>query len=299
MKEKCRVGNLVRTLALMLTFSMLVLSTAVCPAQGSSTSENSRSAGVLDGSARSEIIDSVLTALTTYYVFPGKARQLAGAIRQNVEAGQYDRMTDLGQFVSELSSNLREMSKDRHLKITVIPPGGLDQFASDTVTAEQIAEMARRNFGFKDAKILPGNVGYLDVRVFEDPSYAGATATAAMDFLANTDAMIIDVRGNGGGHGGMVTLLSSYFFAEPEPLNSFYSFATDSITQRRTLGFLSGKRRPTVDLYVLADRYSASAAEDFLYGLQSLERATIVGETTVGAANTVDFYPFENLGVLA
>jgi C-terminal processing protease CtpA/Prc len=38
-------------------------------------------------------------------------------------------------------------------------------------------------------------------------------------------------------------------------------------------------------LYILIDRNTASAAEMFAYGAQRLGRATIVGETSSGAAN--------------
>ena len=46
---------------------------------------------------------------------------------------------------------------------------------------------------------LPGNIGYLEVRAFYQKEDFEKPAQAAMKFLGNTDALIIDLRRNGGG----------------------------------------------------------------------------------------------------
>jgi len=253
----------------------------------------------IDKATQSAIVDSVASALIDHYVFPKMGREMAEAIKSYRDTGKYDTIMSPNQFVTSLSSYLRSFSNDRHIRISVIPPEGFDIFEADTVGEDQIASEAARNFGFRDVRILPGNIGYLELREFVDPSYAGNTAAGAMAFLANCDAMIVDLRGNGGGTGSMVNMLASYFFDEPQPLNSLYSHETDSITQRWTMDYLPGVRLADIDLYILADRYSASAAEDFIYSLHCLKRATVIGQTTAGAANTVDFYPFPSLGILA
>ncbi|MEJ2085205.1 MAG: S41 family peptidase [Acidobacteriota bacterium] len=133
---------------------------------------------------------------------------------------------------------------------------------------------------------LPGNLGYLDLRYFDNVELGGSTAVAAMAFLAHTDAVIVDLRQNGGGEPAMVQLLASYFFG-PERVhyNSFYSRGSDSLEQYWTLARVEGDRMPEVPLYILTARRTGSAAEGFSYALQALERATIIGQPTAGAAH--------------
>ncbi|WP_407368976.1 hypothetical protein [Xanthomonas campestris] len=59
--------------------------------------------------------------------------------------------------------------------------------------------MVKGNFAFDKVQRLPGNIGYEKFRLFAYPYLAAATASSATDFVANTDALIIDLRDNGGG----------------------------------------------------------------------------------------------------
>lgn len=142
------------------------------------------------------------------------------------------------------------------------------------------------NYGFKEVKILEGNIGYIDLRGFVPPKYAGETAVAAMNFVGNCKALIFDLRKNGGGSPEMIQLISSYLFsAEPVHLNNFYFRPANKNTQTWTLPYVTGKRRPDMDVYVLTSKGTFSAAEEFTYNLKNLKRATIIGETTGGGAN--------------
>ena len=131
-----------------------------------------------------------------------------------------------------------------------------------------MASLKRNNYFFKEVKILEGNIGYLDFRKFREPEYGIETVVSAMGFLSNTDAIIIDLRNNGGGSPNMVQFICSYFFKdESVHLNSIY------------------KRMPDVPLYILTSNRTFSAAEEFSYNLQKLNRAVIIGETTGGGAH--------------
>ena len=142
------------------------------------------------------------------------------------------------------------------------------------------------NFGFEKAERLEGNVGYLELRMFMPAELGGETAAAAMNLLANTDALIIDVRKNGGGEPSMVALVSSYLFGpEPVHLNDLYFRPDDSTHQWWTLPHVPGLRYEGKPVYVLTSKRTFSAAEEFTYNLKCLKRATIVGETTGGGAH--------------
>jgi hypothetical protein len=123
------------------------------------------------------------------------------------------------------------------------------------------------------------------------------TAIAAMNFLAYTDAIIFDLRQNGGGSPSMIQLIMSYFFEEPIHLNSFYVRETDSIQQFWTQAYVQGPRMADVDIYVLTSDYTFSAAEEFTYNIKNLQRGTIIGEITGGGAHPNDRKAFVNLNI--
>jgi C-terminal processing protease CtpA/Prc len=147
-------------------------------------------------------------------------------------------------------------------------------------------QMAEINYGFTETKILNGNIGYLNLRLFADIKYAEETATAAMNFLSNTNAIIIDLRTNGGGVPNMMQLLASYFFDEtPVLLSDFYERQTGERTQLYSFAAVNGKRSSDKPVYILTSKNTFSAAEAFTYTLKHLDKATVVGEVTKGGAN--------------
>ena len=160
-------------------------------------------------------------------------------------------------------------------------------------------ELATVNFCFEKIERLAGNVGYLDLRCFVGAEFAGETAVAAMNFLGNSDAVIIDVRKNGGGDPSMVQLITSYFFDEPTHLNSFYIRKGNTTQQFWTSAHVAGKRMANVPVYVLTSSRTFSAAEEFTYNLKNLKRATIVGETTGGGAHPVNAHFLADVHLLA
>jgi C-terminal processing protease CtpA/Prc len=142
------------------------------------------------------------------------------------------------------------------------------------------------NYGLHKAERLPGNVGYLDVRVFHSAAWGGDVAIAAMNFLSNTNVLIVDLRKCRGGEPGMVALISSYLFGEePVHLNNLYLRA-DNITQQYwTLPYVPGKRFSTQPIYILTSKDTFSGGEEFAYNLKTRQRATLIGETTRGGAH--------------
>ncbi|PSL22390.1 S41 family peptidase [Chitinophaga ginsengisoli] len=239
----------------------------------------------LGDSEKSRIIDSISHKLTTLYVYPEVAEQMSKQLHTNAEKGQYANIKDPNEFAGRLTSDLLAVAHDKHLGIHFDPRPIGNQPAME----EDSALARSRNYGFKELKILDGNIGYLNLSYFEDLPKGGATATAAMNFLSNTDAIIIDLRNNGGGSTEMVQLLASYFFeGEPQPLTDIFWRPTNSLTQYRTLPYVPGKRMPHTDVYLLTSERTFSAAEDFCYSLQNLKRVTIIGETTGGGAHPVE-----------
>lgn len=153
------------------------------------------------------------------------------------------------------------------------------------------SSLDRQNSGFKRIEILDGNIGYIDFWGFDEVNDRSTARVAAiMASVADTDALIFDLRNNGGGSGDMVRLISSYLLAGGIHLNSIYWRPNDSTTETWTLAEVPGVRRLEVPVYVLISNDTFSAAEEFAYNLKHLTRATLVGEPTKGGANPWKFF---------
>ncbi len=240
----------------------------------------------LDAQTRAAVIEDALKALNASYVFPDKAKQMEQAIRARAARKEYDSLTDAEAFARALTEHLQEVSRDKHLRVLNTSGGGAN-FATRLDPELNRLLSAKRNYGFEKIERLGGNVGYLDLRGFEDPGAARDTVTAAMAFLTNTDALIFDLRQNGGGTPHMVALLSSYLFDKPVHLNSIYDRPSNTTREFWTQAEVPGKRYGDKPVFVLTSKRTFSAAEEFTYNLKNLKRAVIVGETTGGGAHPV------------
>lgn len=240
-------------------------------------------------------IDSISIKLQRNYVFPELAVEMSKRLKENLKAGKYYSLINPTEFVRALTIDLQSISKDKHLMVVYNPQVIARELAlTHKDRANEEAEWAkeleknlkRDNYGFREVKILDGNIGYMDLREFIDPKYSGEVLTAVMQFLSNTNAIIIDLRQNDGGSPWMVQLLASYFFSsEPIHLADHYNRPKNESSQSWTLPYVPGKRRPDVAVYILTSKKTFSAAEAFCYQLQQLKRATIVGEITAGGAH--------------
>jgi hypothetical protein len=254
-----------------------------------------------DAAMRAEIIDSVSAALIQTYIFLDVAEEMEQHVRRRLRDGAYDEVNTVPQFTQTLTQDLRSISRDRHLSVRYVPPEMMARMTSDAdadeLERERAEALARSNYNFKKIEIMPGNVGYLRFDSFVGASRSGPTAIAAMNFLANTDALIIDLRYNGGGSPSLIQLIYSYFYDEPTHLNSFYVRESDEWEQFWTQAHVEGPRMTEVDLYVLTSERTFSGAEEFSYNMKNLGRGTLVGDTTGGGAHPVNQRLFENLYV--
>jgi retinol-binding protein 3 len=250
----------------------------------------------IDAKSTSKLIDGVVKHLSEAYVFPATAKTMEADLRKRQGNHEYEAIKSARKLAEMLTEHLQAISKDKHLRVFYsydpIPEPAKDDGPKPGPGHQDEMEEAMRefgrssNFGFEKVERLEGNVGYLELRMFMSPSIGGETAAAAMNLLAHTDALIIDLRKNGGGEPGMVALISSYLFgAEPVHLNDLYFRPGDSTQQFWTLPHVPGSRCERKPVYVLTSSRTFSAAEEFAYNLKNLKRATIVGETTGGGAH--------------
>jgi hypothetical protein len=245
---------------------------------------------------KAQVVDSITRFMADKYVFPDMGKKMGDLITQNLKDGAYENISNPQDFAGKLTEDLRTVNNDRHIGVQYNPEYiAMMKKANADENNKELEEYEKRrseysNYNFKEVKILPGNVGYLKFNSFQDASNAGPTAIAAMNFLAHTDALIIDLTDNGGGSPSLIQLITTYFFEEPEHLNSFYIREGDKTEQFWTLPYVPGPKMTKTDIYVLTSGYTFSGAEEFTYNLKNLKRATIVGETTGGGAHPVDMH---------
>ena len=246
----------------------------------------------MDATKKKAVVDSIGILLLDNYVFPEKAKEMQTLISANQEAGKYDAILDPNEFAMKITEDLQSVSHDLHLRVRynprMIAEINMTQTPEDSVKFVQLMEQraAEDNYGFEEVKMLSHGVGYLKFNGFSGSPKAGEAAEAAMNFLGNAQALIIDLRQNGGGSPDMIQILSSYLYnGDRVHLNDFYYRPENATEQRWTLPYVPGKRLGDADVYVLTSNRTFSAAEEFTYNLKNLKRATIVGETTGGGAH--------------
>ena len=243
----------------------------------------------IDAATRERVIAGAIEKLNDTYVFPETAKKMEQALRRRQHRGEYDAVPDGEKLASLLTAHLQEVSKDKHLRVNFSAARYPDDLAAPR--PEQVAEnrkmTERANCGFEKLELLAGNVGYVKFNMFGNPAVCGPTAIAAMNFFANVDAIIFDLRDNGGGDPAMIALISTYLFDQPTHLNDIWTRKTGESKQYWTLPSVPGKLLPAVPAFVLTSSRTFSGAEEFSYNLKNLKRATIVGETTGGGAHPV------------
>lgn len=243
------------------------------------------------------LLQQLSTTIEENYVESNIAKEISDTL-QAASQQSHIRNADSPEALAGLLTELLQ-AFDTHFSITWSTPANAPSH-NDVSDADrqarreqQLAALRRQNYGFRELRILPGNIGYLNLNQFSDANspQAAQAAIAAMNFLAGSDTIIIDLRQNGGGAPNMVQLLSSYLFAESTYLNALYYRPSDETRQFWTHDQVSGERFPDTPVYVLISARTGSAAEEFAYNLQTRERATLVGETTAGGANPGGVFP--------
>ncbi|MEM9164072.1 MAG: S41 family peptidase, partial [Cyanobacteria bacterium P01_F01_bin.4] len=201
----------------------------------------------LDAATRTAVINRIADSLDRY-AFQEMAAKIQADLRDRIAKDGYSDLKSGLQLSETLTAQLQTLGKDLHLRVHFSrePLPHLDADADPT--PEELAQQRQlsqlRNFDFNKIERLTGNVGYLQLFSFEPPEFAGDTAAAAMAFLAQTSALIIDIRHNRGGSPGMVALLCSYLLPDYPPvhLNDLYWAAEDRTQQWWTVPYVPGQR---------------------------------------------------------
>ncbi len=219
------------------------------------------------------------------YYDPEAAAEMAARLRARLEEGAFAEIDSVPRLANLLMSELRTVRKDKHIAVIARPAS---KAAAPTHECGLYEAYASDNYGFRKLEILPGTIGYAHIRIFCPVALAGDTAVAAMNFLANANALIFDLRGHLGGEDNLIRLITGYLFEETVELCSIHHRGARGLQQSWTADYVPGPRLADVPVYILTDYRTFSGGEDFTYNLQQRGRALVVGERTGGGGHTVE-----------
>jgi len=272
---------------------LVLLCTLIIATQKFNYSQNAR---VIDQQTKAKTIEKLADMLEDY-VYPEIGEKVIHHLHLKLKDGNYDTIDSFENFGRTITKDMFSISNDKHLLIRYDPEyvkeliNQTDLIKSKDFIDQQKKASSQRNFGFKEVRVLPSNIGYIRFNEFEKIEFAAQKAHSVIAFVAETDALIIDLRNNNGGWGSMVQLLCSYFFDFQDELNNQVLFEKQityqqELRQYRVLPDLPGKRILNIPIYILTSKQTYSAAEAFTSVLQQRKRAIIVGEQTRGGAHS-------------
>lgn len=272
-----------------------VIALALAPAAAFAQSPPPDPASVTISAAENRaVVLSLAEVLRERFAFRARGAAAAREIEAMERRGAFRDARTAAELLALIDTRIAPIVNDRHFRVRYMGPEIVAGFSEAPPSAEEVAafheEVRLRGGEIPDVRWLAGNVGYLRINMFLDAEPSVEKLAAAMGILADTGALIIDVRGAPGGEPAGVPNVIGHLVAErtatvrmedrfdPSSSRTYYA-------EPRTPGFTG---RP---VYVLIDGDTGSGAEEFAYDLQAMGRATLVGETTYGAATPGGFRP--------
>lgn len=256
---------------------------------------NTGSGKSLNSTEKESAVSTISKLMFDNYIFPEVSKEMEKYIKSRLNAGDYNSISDPQMFAEELTKDLQSVSKDKHIRVQYNPDqikrmkennynnGEEDNGAP---SPEFIQMLKDENYSFRKVERLSGNIGYIDFRNFGPGDLIRDKVAEVMGFVEDCNALIFDMRFNGGGDPTGIQVITSYLFGEePVHLNDLYFRPRDTTEQYWTLKDIKGKRMPDVPVYILTSSFTFSGAEEFTYNLKNLKRATVIGETTGGGAH--------------
>ena len=246
------------------------------------------------------IIDKTIGLLYENYLFPERVKLIDQFIHQKLNNGGYDSLTKSIAFLESFERDIQQQGNDQHIGLGV-DPGRVKQIIADgqaeksglkpVDTEEWLQKMKFENFRLRKLERLDGNVGYFSFLNFAPLESAKLSLVGAMNFIRFSDAIIIDLRDNGGGNSETMDFLLSYFLQDSVQINEMRYRKDNKVVKSYTVkDNLILKIPKDIPLYILVSNKTSSAAEGFAYTLQQYKRATIIGEQTKGEGNPGELF---------
>lgn len=243
---------------------------------------------------REALLNDIMGKILDNYIFLDVAAKIDSTIRFEIKRGKYNNLTN-HEFAEALSKDLRAFSKDKHFFVKYVG----NQPITNKLNSKEQQELdnytnSLENYGFENVSRLKGNIGYINYKGFAEPKSSKIALESTMNFVSNSNSLIIDLRENRGGDGNMMLLFCSYFFDKKIKISETYFRFNDKTIQNWTKEKVSGKKYLNRNIYFLTSKNTFSAAEALSYTLHNYNIAKVIGEKTGGAANPVDGFLIAN-----
>jgi len=258
------------------------------------SSDQSVSIAALDPAERHRVVTAVADDLSQFYFDREKGQQAAGVVLRQERLGA-DRAATTGSLLATLlTGQIRGATDDLHLIVEYSAPA-LPKQPGTALSPDGLARyralMHETHCTIEKVAVLPGNVGYIKLNSFPEPAVCEPQIRQAMGSIDNTAAVIFDLRDNRGGDPAMTALIAAYLF--PKPVY-WYNPRGATAAESWLSSPVSGSRLTNKPVYILTSVLTLSGAEQFSYDLKMLHRATLVGETTGGAAHAGVFHRIDD-----
>ncbi|MEM6377628.1 MAG: S41 family peptidase, partial [Bacteroidota bacterium] len=239
--------------------------------------------GLLPAQTAKELISEIKPLMLERYIFLEQAQAVIAHLEQLEQQQHFEQYTTTEELAEAMTQAMRSIAKDKHLG--VLPPRRVVQKQSTEFRPNYRGVLSRySNPMIPSFQYFGTSVGYLDMQYFGGGQRNYDKIDAVMTQLKEADALIVDLRSNGGGSPRTVQYLCSYFFDEHKLLSSLYS-RYDDHTEEYWAVEVKGQKRPDIPIFVLTSSRTFSGAEDFAYTMQGHGKATIIGEVTRGGAH--------------
>jgi hypothetical protein len=258
---------------------------SVTPADSSVTTDEARKTAL-------ELADKLAEA----YVFPEVAKRYAEMLRANVANDAYDGIHSGRALAQRLTHDLRAVSPDAHLAVTL---------TSQEPKVQQASAGPQPRFPWKpieEQRWLAPGIAYIRFNVFPGDN---ASVAAVRDFMlkhATAKTIIFDNRTHHGGGLAEMNAMFPYLFRKSTVLVTMDTRESDSEGEEPFVRKVAGppgvvrrehfvgpskteKKLFKAKVFVLTSGATASAAEHMTLALKRTHRATIIGEPTAGAGH--------------
>jgi retinol-binding protein 3 len=238
----------------------------------------------LDPAFITNTVETLAATIRREYFDAAVGARVDETLRRSLAGGRYAGAPDDAALAAMVTRDLYAATHDKHLVLQALRDVPAERERSSSQADESRAVTVRRaNAGVRRIEIMAGNVGYLELTSFFRPEEASEAIAAAMQTLTRADALILDLRSNGGGSPSTVALLASYLLEPALPLWDIAHRPPESPDHYATVTVSPHDvNRP---VYVLTSSQTFSGGEGLAFILQERHRAEIVGEVTAGAAN--------------
>ncbi len=240
-------------------------------------------------SEKDKLLIKISEEIRENYIDVNISNKLDSLIKIEIESGNFNNISD-ENFAIAITHFLRDNTRDKHFLVKYLGNHNSSMKRLNAKDQQKLDDFSNslENFGFECIKRLEGNIGYINFKGFAEPNSSKLALASAMNFVSNTNSLIVDLRENRGGDNGMLLLFCSYFFDKKTKLYDTIFRNKGRTIENWTKNKVLGKKYLNKKIYCLTSKNTFSAAEGMAYILQSYSLAKVIGEQTGGAANPVE-----------